>query len=213
MCATLLTCSVSAHASLVLICGFMPTEDCDVDQDCGLLYEERPSSCDPYPENCPFNPIACNAATLRCTTTNNYSCSYQDVVATPTTIYRSFNGSKHAYTASLVPPSGYELDGVAFNMANDSYGGALPFSADSGTVYYYPPDDTSALAADPDLVPLYRFYNPTYGDMMLTTDPNEAQYYPCTSGYCAFYAPNGPCVAPVPPNCYFQMEPVYGYGG
>ena len=81
-----------------------------------------------------------------------------------------------------------------------------------GPLYYYPVSASGARSADPDLVPIYRYFNPMYGDYLYTTDSTEAQTFPCVAGYCA-YARNGYCYAPVPPNCYLLMEPVYGYVG
>jgi hypothetical protein len=212
--ATVLAFTVSARASEAYVCHQMPSEDCDVDQDCGPLYDDPPSGCDPTGGYCAQNPIVCNAPVTTCTYQNGTAtCGYQDVISTPAVVWRSFNGETHAYTAQAAPPQGYYLEGNVFTLANDGYGGAVEFPlTGGGPLFYYPVGDSGALSADPELTPLYRFYNPTYGDYLYTTDPTEAQSFPCTPARCGF-SMNGYCLAPIPPNCYLQMEPVFGYVG
>lgn len=197
--------AMTAHASLVLTCHLMPEEDCSGSQDCQPQMEG---------ELGPGNLVMCNAPTVTCTPENSQSiCQYQEEVWTPNTVYRSFNGTNHAYGTSLVPRAGYTLEGEVFTLANDSYGGAVQFPMiDGATLYDYPPDDSSALSADPNLIPIYRYYNPTYADYFFTTDQSEVSQFPCTPPGCGFWM-NGSCLAPTPPNCYYLMEPVYGYGG
>ena len=100
-----------------------------------------------------------------------------------------------------------------FNLANDSYGGAAEFPlTGGGPLFYYPASDSSALSIDRDLVPIYSFYNPTYGDYLYTTDASEAQSFPCIPAHCVYVTPAGYCGVVAPPNCYLNVG-VLGYGG
>jgi hypothetical protein len=207
ICATLLALAQSADASIGYTCQAMPNEDCSGEQDCGLLYDDP---CDSNGQNCNFT-VVCTAPVVTCNPQNATAvCGWNEVISTPTTVWRSYNGGTHAYTAQAVPPQGYTLEGTVFSLANDGYGGATEFPlTGGGPLYYYP---ASAAASDHDLIPVYDLYNPMYGDHLYTTDPGEASNFPCTPGYCA-YSHGGICWYPVPPNCYYQQGGVYGYVG
>jgi hypothetical protein len=198
--------AMTAHASNQMVCYEMPQDNCSGQQDCQPVSDGVPPG--------PNNLVECNAPTVSCQQANYVAvCSYKEMVSTPAAVWRSFNGTNHAYTSGPVPPAGYSLEGAVFSLANDSFGGAVAFPMTGGdTLYYYPTSDSSALSADPNLVPIYRYYNPTYGDYLFTEDPSEPGNFPCTPPGCGF-SMNGFCYAPIPPNCYLQMEPMYGYGG
>ena len=112
LCSTVVMCATSGHATVQYMCHQIPSEDCEVDEDCGPLYDDPPASGE--------DPIVCTAPVTNCTWENSMAtCAWQEVVATPSVVWRSFNGTTHAYTAQASPPQGYYLEGEMFSLAND----------------------------------------------------------------------------------------------
>ena len=114
-------------------------------------------------------------------------CSQVELATTPVAVYRSHNQGSHYYSTSTGVPAGYVSEGEVFSLANDTYLGAVAVNGlNSGQGYMFPTNDSTAIADVPNLQSLYFFFNPMLGDSLFTTNPNDANAYPCIPAGCNY---------------------------